>query len=299
MIALNRKQRVLLSCIVFLTALLVQGCPPPTSYPTPTAQIAPSGGTEQPGRAEPTYQLALNPSKKELSPGEQVVLSAVPLGREQMLPNLRWSLEPAPGDEGKSPGELSSDSGPSVLYTAPNASPVSVIVTATRPETGESYRIMFLVTISGSWAGLPGLATDIGVGADGSVWITGTNSVQGGFGIYTWNGKGWSAVEGGAVNVAVDPKGVPWVVNEMGDIFRREGNDWQRLPGLATDIGVGADGSVWITGTNPVQGGFGIYTWNGEGWSAVEGGAVRVAVDPKGMPWAVNANGNIYERVTG
>jgi hypothetical protein len=39
-----------------------------------------------------------------------------------------------------------------------------------------------------------------------------------------------------------------------------------RLPGLGTDIGVGANGSVWIAGTNPVTGSYGIYRWNRNGW---------------------------------
>ena len=39
--------------------------------------------------------------------------------------------------------------------------------------------------------------------------------------------------------------------------------------GSATDISVGANGSVWAVGTNPVGGGFGIYHWTGSGWTSV------------------------------
>jgi Tectonin domain len=151
-----------------------------------------------------------------------------------------------------------------------------------------------------SWRLLPGRARDIGVGADGSVWIIGTSPVgaAGDFSIYRFAGTYWAVVSGGAVRIAVGPNGVPWIVNSAGQIFRREGNAWKPLPGRAKDIGVGADGTVWIIGTNPVgtAGDFGIYSLVGGSWVAVEGGAVRISVAPDGMPWIVNAAGQIFRR---
>lgn len=74
---------------------------------------------------------------------------------------------------------------------------------------------------------------------------------------------------------------------------------WQRLPGTATDIGVGADGAVWAIGATPVYGGFTILHWNPSTWTwtAVDGGAVRIAVGPDGNPWVVNSFGNIFHWV--
>ena len=74
-----------------------------------------------------------------------------------------------------------------------------------------------------------------------------------------------------------------------------QGN-WQQLPGLAVDIGVGADGSVWVIGKNRVAGGYGIFQWTGSNWRMIDGGAVEVSVGPDGTPWVVNSNGNIYKR---
>jgi hypothetical protein len=79
------------------------------------------------------------------------------------------------------------------------------------------------------------------------------------------------------VRIDVDPSGKPWVVNDRDDIYRWDGARWIRLPGKAKDIGVGADGSVWIIGTNRVGGGFGIWAWTGTAWQAVPGGAVAVS----------------------
>ena len=65
-------------------------------------------------------------------------------------------------------------------------------------------------------------------------------------------------------------------------------------PGSATDIGVGADGSLWIIGTNRVPGGYGIYRWTSSGWAEVPGGAVTLTVGPVGTPSVVNSNHHIY-----
>jgi hypothetical protein len=148
---------------------------------------------------------------------------------------------------------------------------------------------------------LPGLGKDIGVGADGSVWVIGTNPVGAGadFGVHKWNGTSWDGVDGGGVRIAVGPDGTPWVVNSAGQIFHRQGASWGRpLPGLGKDIGVGADGSVWVIGTNPVGAGadFGIYKWNGTNWDGMGGGGVRIAVGPDGTPWVVNSVGQIFRR---
>ena len=151
------------------------------------------------------------------------------------------------------------------------------------------------------WHQLPGFAKDIGVGADGSVWITGTNpsATPDDFGAHKWTGKDWLGVEGGGVRIDVDPGGNPWMVNSKGEIFRRVKDAWERLPGFAKDIGVGADGSVWIIGINPsaTPEDFGPHSWTGKDWRGVEGGGVRIDVDPSGNPWMVNSKGEIFRRV--
>jgi hypothetical protein len=140
-------------------------------------------------------------------------------------------------------------------------------------------------------------ASDIAASDDGTAWIIGTDSTQGGHSIFRWSGASWTSVDGGAARIDVDGRGNAWIVNSDGYIFRRNRNRWERLPGTATDIGAGADGSVWIVGTNRVQGGYGIYRWNGTDWSPVDGSAVRIDVDDRGNPWVVNSDGKIYRRV--
>ena len=161
--------------------------------------------------------------------------------------------------------------------------------------------LMLLILLPGhvfgsSWEQLPGTAKDIGIGANGSVWIVGTNPVIGGYGIYRWDGENWGGFsDDGAVRIDVDPQGNPWIVNDNGKIYRRVDNRWEQLFGAAKDIGIGANGSVWIVGTNPVFGGYGIYQWDGRNWEGFsDDGALQISVDKDGIPWIVNSLNHIY-----
>ena len=151
---------------------------------------------------------------------------------------------------------------------------------------------------------LPGIARDIAIGAGGAVWVIGTAAFGDGTRAYRWNGSDWDATDGGGARVAIDGSGFPWIVGASGTIYRRSTSasvntgTWSVLPGLAKDIGAGADGSVWIIGTNPVPGGFGIYKWNGGGWDAADGGAVKITVGPDGVPWVLNSSNAFFRRTT-
>jgi hypothetical protein len=130
-----------------------------------------------------------------------------------------------------------------------------------------------------------------------SVWTTGRKAVDAqGFDIQHLTVSGnWQAVDGAAVRVAVGPDGLPWVINNSDQIFRRSSaGAWTLVPGAAKDIGVGADGSVWVTGAN------GIWYLPPDGASqGVDGAATQVSVGPDGQPWVVNDRGQIFRRGRG
>jgi hypothetical protein len=126
-----------------------------------------------------------------------------------------------------------------------------------------------------------------------------------------------TAINGGAIKVAVGPNGQPWVVNQQGALYNRtkgtsgtyDDGQWHAVPGQVSDVAVGADGSVWaIGGINDVAniGGSHIYHYNPipasqatNGWEVVDGGAIAVAVGPDGQPWIVNKQGTIFNRTKG
>lgn len=154
---------------------------------------------------------------------------------------------------------------------------------------------------------LPGAAQDIGVGADGSVWVIGAAAGDGG--VYKLNaaGTGWNQSAGFAARIAVEPSGIPWVVTTGGDTYRRTTNDpttgtWVLMPlvgAFARDIGVGSDGSVWAIDKGLTSDGL-IYKYNGTNWTLTSdfGYAARIAVGPTGVPWVVNSSGDSFRRTT-
>ena len=149
---------------------------------------------------------------------------------------------------------------------------------------------------SQEWKLTDGAARDVGVGADGSVWVIGTNPVAGGYTIWRRVNNAWVNVPGGAERIAVDPQGNAWVVNSTQAIFRFDGSKWLTVNGTARDVGVGANGTVWVIGNNAEAGGYGIYrsTDKGANWTKIPGSAVRVSVDPQGNAWVVNNTNAIF-----
>ena len=79
---------------------------------------------------------------------------------------------------------------------------------------------------------------------------------------------------------------------------------WQSANnGAGRDIGVGANNDVWAIGTDQhpqAPNDFRIYKWRGSYWQrdSADGGAVRVAVAPDGVPWVVTSSGGIYKRTS-
>ena len=151
---------------------------------------------------------------------------------------------------------------------------------------------------AGTWQRMPGGAYDVGVGASGASWVIGTDPAYGGYGIYYRSGSSWIRSNGAAVRIAVDPAGVPWVVNVYGSIYRLVSGGWQQVTGLASDIAVGSDGTIWVIATNDTLGGFGIFYLTSLGWQQIEGGGTRIAAGAGGSLWVVNSWGAIYERTT-
>src|SRR5690606_9069946 len=118
-----------------------------------------------------------------------------------------------------------------------------------------------------AWTQLPGAANDIGAG--GEVWVVGANRMPGGYGIWRWDGRQWQSVAGGGMRLDVGARGDAWLVDEAGRVLSWRAGRWVPVPGgSASDIGVGADGSLWIVGTTTVPGGKNIARWSGSRWEA-------------------------------
>ena len=144
------------------------------------------------------------------------------------------------------------------------------------------------------WEKMPGQALDVGAGADGSLFIVGTDQIG-----YRWNAdrKAWETLGQGKNIVAIDgdANGDPWFINSNGQIYRwnRTTENLQAVPGRAKDIGCGNDGSVFVVSPDGS-----LYRWNlaKADWEAFRGisDVDKVDVAGDGSPIVVKKNKEIW-----
>ena len=179
-------------------------------------------------------------------------------------------------------------------------------------------------TAFGSFA--PGCAMSIGVGpnshglANGTPWITDCPVFYGGQDFSDGNHNVWQMQKDGfwvkmqddvATQVSVSPEGEPWAINASGQILYWDGNALivNDAGGCALSIGVGPasswqkNGTPWIVGCKAgADGNYDVYELQAggtsdfhlSGWVKMQGDvATQIAVSPEGIPWAINASGQI------
>lgn len=109
----------------------------------------------------------------------------------------------------------------------------------------------------------------------------------------TW--ESWDPSVGAYYGIAADPNGGAWIINDQYQIFRSVRRDpsvwewhWEQVPGAASDISIGGDGSVWVLGATQVSDdGYGIYRWNGSNWTRIDGAGRLIDVDNHGQPYVL------------
>ena len=178
-----------------------------------------------------------------------------------------------------------------------------------------------LPLIASEWAQSPILGQDVGISAEGDIYVVG---VDGRLYLYNFLTNNYNKVItdpelDNIIRVDVDEEGTPYVVTNCGDSYYLScDNKWIQLPGCATDIGVGFCGHIWKTGCDTRVDGFGVwklfckgkkskcnrfnphnYSCNKERyldkedcyWHRVSGAGVRISVYPDGKPVVIQGNG--------
>ena len=155
---------------------------------------------------------------------------------------------------------------------------------------------------------MPGTADDVGVGGNqvNEQWLV--DSVGDCY-WFDWTRRpaDWSRVSDSPtlVRIAVGPEGLPWAIDNAGQIHRRRGaaapgDAWDVVgaspSGLqATDLGIGANGVPWFVSSAGA-----CYSWddNHSDWLKVSDtpALARIAVGPDGLPWAIGTSRQIYRR---
>jgi hypothetical protein len=145
------------------------------------------------------------------------------------------------------------------------------------------------------WSDRKIAAHDVSVGTDGCVWIIGASAFGAGFQIFRWNGRAWHLLPGSAVRIGAASTTAAWCVNSAGAVFEwsEAQFSWIGRPGSATDIAMGADGSVWMTTTNAPF----VNRWDGTTWQSpwpFPSPASRIAASSSGDAWVVTAGNEIF-----
>jgi hypothetical protein len=150
------------------------------------------------------------------------------------------------------------------------------------------------------WDLMPGGATDIGVDAQGTAWVVGTDNE-----VHRWNEAtaGWTKIQ-----LEITPYRIscgnrhPIVSSTTGyiQVYDDQTQTWNTLPGKARDVAgeANTDGTdaFFIVGTSPVGDfGYGIYQWADSAWKQLPGAAWKIggAINP----WITGGDG-IYRNIS-
>ena len=132
------------------------------------------------------------------------------------------------------------------------------------------------------------LGTLVLVGEDGGIFYRlGDQQFQPGF-----NAPPARRIAATTMKIRGNDFGAAWIVGNDGKLYQNnpQTTRWDEKPGLAQDIGVNFQGDLWITGVDSR-----IYRWTGVAWDIADGGlAVNIAVAPGGVPWVINAAGEVF-----
>ena len=88
-----------------------------------------------------------------------------------------------------------------------------------------------------------------------------------------------------------------WVGTENSAADTPENEEgWERIPGSAKTIAIGAEGSIYMLEDKKVPGGYRIKKRqeSAQRWYIVGGGARQLSVGPDGKPYVITNSGGIY-----
>ncbi|WP_370978373.1 Ig-like domain-containing protein [Agaribacterium sp. ZY112] len=129
---------------------------------------------------------------------------------------------------------------------------------------------------------------DIGVGG-GQVYLTKNDDS-----IWRWNGKAFErfgSESGRLARLDVGEDGIAWGINDAGGVYSWGGSGWLKRGSGAQDIASGG-GAVFLTKTDGT-----IWRWSGsrfERFGPDKSRLSRIDVGSDGVPWGINAAGDVY-----
>ncbi len=104
----------------------------------------------------------------------------------------------------------------------------------------------------------------------------------------------WQSVGSNMARLAIDAAANFWAIDNQGILQRLEGSAWRGVGVGAVALASTPSGSI-VVATN--AGSLAEYDPAQSRWTPLAGSGVQVAVDTRGLVWAVNANGGIARRL--
>lgn len=164
---------------------------------------------------------------------------------------------------------------------------------ANHPDTRQSQRVVAqaptqVFTQILNWRRVPGSAKELAISPSGAILALGMEGQ-----VWQWKeNKSWGLLPGTFAHIALEPSGIPWGIDRDGRIFRYRGSYWSEVPGSAQAIAIGANGALWIVGTDDVPARWepGTGEWKPASPKMM---AHRIAVDPDDHPWIVSKDGSV------
>jgi len=101
----------------------------------------------------------------------------------------------------------------------------------------------------------------------------------------------WEKFPGAAVDIAVGANGGLWAISEIQTIYRWVNRAWTLVAGSASHIAVDPQGSAWVVNKDSA-----IYAWSGEEWVLQPGALADIAIGANGTVWGVNPRQEIWRR---
>ncbi len=147
-------------------------------------------------------------------------------------------LPSAPQSEMTTPQSVS----PALIPSAPMAKTAILPASAMQSPVLPASAVQDL-----SYAQIPGSATQLASGiSDGTLWALSTGPTGPDKYIWHYDGTSWTNISGLASQIAVAPNGSLYAINSGGGTFKYTNGTWTGLGGGASAITVGADGSVYV-----------------------------------------------------
>jgi hypothetical protein len=151
------------------------------------------------------------------------------------------------------------------------------------------------------WERFLGHARQVTSTPDGTIWSVSTQPATRGYALTRWSEpeKAWQPLGENiaAVQISAAPDGSLWTSTEAYAIWRYGDGKWANVLGLAREVSVGADGTVWILTMDPGPGGYELF-------SAPPGGRFRRAQPPgagahiaaggAGQAWLSRDGGDVH-----